>query len=95
MSKQKVAFIGLGVMGYPMAGHLAKAGSVMEAEAAAKEPKRSNRPGTRSTRTMSGLGKEPGLPRLVFDPGVGLAHALLEGTGGPPGGPPGAPPPGP
>jgi 3-hydroxyisobutyrate dehydrogenase len=26
MSKQKVAFIGLGVMGYPMAGHLAKAG---------------------------------------------------------------------
>ena len=26
MSKQKVAFIGLGVMGYPMAGHLSKAG---------------------------------------------------------------------
>lgn len=26
MSKQQVAFIGLGVMGYPMAGHLAKAG---------------------------------------------------------------------
>ncbi len=26
MSKQKVAFIGLGVMGYPMAGHLARAG---------------------------------------------------------------------
>ncbi len=26
MSTQKVAFIGLGVMGYPMAGHLAKAG---------------------------------------------------------------------
>ena len=26
MSKQTVAFIGLGVMGYPMAGHLAKAG---------------------------------------------------------------------
>jgi 3-hydroxyisobutyrate dehydrogenase-like beta-hydroxyacid dehydrogenase len=26
MSKQKVAFIGLGVMGYPMAGHLANAG---------------------------------------------------------------------
>ncbi len=26
MSNQKVAFIGLGVMGYPMAGHLAKAG---------------------------------------------------------------------
>ena len=26
MSKQKVAFIGLGVMGYPMAGHLAKSG---------------------------------------------------------------------
>jgi 3-hydroxyisobutyrate dehydrogenase len=26
MSKQKVAFVGLGVMGYPMAGHLAKAG---------------------------------------------------------------------
>ena len=26
MSKQKVAFIGLGVMGYPMAGHLATAG---------------------------------------------------------------------
>ena len=26
MSKAKVAFIGLGVMGYPMAGHLAKAG---------------------------------------------------------------------
>ncbi|TDP01274.1 3-hydroxyisobutyrate dehydrogenase [Marinomonas balearica] len=26
MQKQKVAFIGLGVMGYPMAGHLAKAG---------------------------------------------------------------------
>jgi len=26
MSSQKVAFIGLGVMGYPMAGHLAKAG---------------------------------------------------------------------
>ncbi len=26
MSKQAVAFIGLGVMGYPMAGHLAKAG---------------------------------------------------------------------
>jgi len=26
MSKQKVAFIGLGVMGYPMAGYLAKAG---------------------------------------------------------------------
>ena len=26
MSKQNVAFIGLGVMGYPMAGHLAKAG---------------------------------------------------------------------
>ncbi|RVU84160.1 NAD(P)-dependent oxidoreductase [Leucothrix sargassi] len=26
MSKQKVAFIGLGVMGYPMAGHLAAAG---------------------------------------------------------------------
>ena len=26
MSQQKVAFIGLGVMGYPMAGHLAKAG---------------------------------------------------------------------
>ncbi|MDH3535818.1 MAG: NAD(P)-dependent oxidoreductase [Gammaproteobacteria bacterium] len=26
MSKQKVAFIGLGVMGYPMVGHLAKAG---------------------------------------------------------------------
>ncbi len=26
MSKQKVAFLGLGVMGYPMAGHLAKAG---------------------------------------------------------------------
>ncbi len=26
MNKQKVAFIGLGVMGYPMAGHLAKAG---------------------------------------------------------------------
>ncbi len=25
MSKQKVAFIGLGVMGYPMAGHLANA----------------------------------------------------------------------
>ncbi len=26
MSKQQVAFVGLGVMGYPMAGHLAKAG---------------------------------------------------------------------
>ena len=26
MSKQQVAFIGLGVMGYPMAGHLATAG---------------------------------------------------------------------
>ena len=26
MSNQKVAFIGLGVMGFPMAGHLAKAG---------------------------------------------------------------------
>ena len=26
MSKQQVAFIGLGVMGYPMAGHLSKAG---------------------------------------------------------------------
>ncbi|HJO68552.1 MAG TPA: NAD(P)-dependent oxidoreductase [Rhodospirillales bacterium] len=26
MSEQKVAFVGLGVMGYPMAGHLAKAG---------------------------------------------------------------------
>jgi 3-hydroxyisobutyrate dehydrogenase len=26
MSKEKVAFIGLGVMGYPMAGHLSKAG---------------------------------------------------------------------
>ena len=26
MSQSKVAFIGLGVMGYPMAGHLAKAG---------------------------------------------------------------------
>lgn len=26
MNKEKVAFIGLGVMGYPMAGHLAKAG---------------------------------------------------------------------
>ena len=26
MSKQQVAFIGLGVMGYPMAGHLARAG---------------------------------------------------------------------
>ena len=26
MSKQTVAFIGLGVMGYPMAGHLANAG---------------------------------------------------------------------
>ncbi|ADZ93111.1 NAD-binding protein [Marinomonas mediterranea] len=26
MQKQRVAFIGLGVMGYPMAGHLAKAG---------------------------------------------------------------------
>ena len=26
MSKQTVAFIGLGVMGYPMAGHLSKAG---------------------------------------------------------------------
>ena len=26
MSKQQVAFIGLGVMGYPMAGHLANAG---------------------------------------------------------------------
>jgi 3-hydroxyisobutyrate dehydrogenase-like beta-hydroxyacid dehydrogenase len=26
MSQQKVAFLGLGVMGYPMAGHLAKAG---------------------------------------------------------------------
>jgi 3-hydroxyisobutyrate dehydrogenase-like beta-hydroxyacid dehydrogenase len=26
MSKQKVAFIGLGVMGFPMAGHLSKAG---------------------------------------------------------------------
>ena len=26
MSKAKVAFIGLGVMGYPMAGHLANAG---------------------------------------------------------------------
>ncbi|WP_232467095.1 NAD(P)-binding domain-containing protein, partial [Alcaligenes faecalis] len=25
-SPQKVAFIGLGVMGYPMAGHLAQAG---------------------------------------------------------------------
>jgi 3-hydroxyisobutyrate dehydrogenase-like beta-hydroxyacid dehydrogenase len=28
MSKEKVAFIGLGVMGYPMAGHLANAGYV-------------------------------------------------------------------
>lgn len=26
MNKQKVAFVGLGVMGYPMAGHLSKAG---------------------------------------------------------------------
>ena len=26
MSNKKVAFIGLGVLGYPMAGHLAKAG---------------------------------------------------------------------
>ena len=26
MAQQKVAFLGLGVMGYPMAGHLAKAG---------------------------------------------------------------------
>ena len=26
MSQSKVAFIGLGVMGYPMAGHLARAG---------------------------------------------------------------------
>ena len=26
MSSKKLAFLGLGVMGYPMAGHLAKAG---------------------------------------------------------------------
>lgn len=45
MSSQKVAFIGLGVMGYPMAGHLAKAGyetrvynrSVVKAEKWCKE----------------------------------------------------------
>ncbi|MBT3237685.1 MAG: NAD(P)-dependent oxidoreductase [Rhodospirillaceae bacterium] len=45
MSKQKLAFIGLGVMGYPMAGHLAKAGhevtvynrTTAKAEAWAKE----------------------------------------------------------
>ena len=50
MNGRKLAFLGLGVMGYPMAGHLAKAGHDVTVHA--RDDDQRDLPGARTLRSL-------------------------------------------
>ena len=85
----KVAFLGLGVMGFPMAGHLAKAGhevTVYNRTAAKSQAWVEKHKGRIFFETEPGRGTTfyVRLPRHGFDPGAGLSDddaGVLAGRG--------------